>query len=135
MMFIRQIISFCFSLLVVISTTSFSLSIHFCGNAVADIGVFEKQVTCAMQAQVPPCHKQTKPDCCHDAVVSYDAQEYTTQNVLAYNPTIDVEVVQYACIIRHQLYASEYDLEKDHEHDDPPLPKSDRQILLQVFII
>lgn len=135
MILIRKIIVVCFAILVLLSATSFTLSIHFCGSRIADVGVFDRHATCAMLSTLPPCHKPSVPDCCHDSYVSYDGQDYVAQKIVTDNHVIDVITLQQPYVILDQLFSSVPDLMVDHYKDDPPLPKPDKSILYQVFII
>jgi hypothetical protein len=132
---IRQLFVLSFALLVLASSTSFTLRIHFCGSDVAAIGVFDKEATCAMQASLPACHQHTKPDCCHDAVLSHDGQDYPSQKFFALDQTIQVEVLQSAFVLLHQIIPIYEVTTSNRDREDPPLPCINRHALHQVFII
>src|SRR3546814_5686890 len=81
----RSIIAICMALLIMVVTTGFSISQHFCQGELLAFALFGKAEPCEMamtQNDLPPCHNQDNTDrsdssfakkpCCenHDAAVA-----------------------------------------------------------------
>ncbi|WP_372769640.1 hypothetical protein [Lutibacter sp.] len=62
---------------VLFSTMSFTVSEHYCGHQLVDIGVFSKAESCGMEMQKPSTTKDCeikKSDCCKDEVKQFKGQ-------------------------------------------------------------
>ena len=73
----RTIYSLSLALLVLISSTSFQVGMHFCQGEVREIAVFSKASGCEKERELPPCHRHTKSSCCDDETVMHEADELT----------------------------------------------------------
>lgn len=83
MSLLRRTILLTLSLLVLLSSSGFSMGVHFCGEVLQNWALFHKAEACPMEQQKPlPCHggKQEAPakqaaddmDCCEDNLVVAD---------------------------------------------------------------
>ena len=70
--------SFLMALVVVFSTMSFTVDMHYCGDTLVDTSIFEKADTCGMEMQKPTvpedCNISTK-NCCSDKQLIIDGQD------------------------------------------------------------
>lgn len=71
----RTIYSILLAVLVLLSSTSFQVGMHFCQGEVRDIAIFSKASGCEKERQLPPCHRHTKSSCCDDETVVHEADE------------------------------------------------------------
>jgi hypothetical protein len=74
---IRKIASFFMALVVLFSTMSFTIDMHFCGNTIVDTAIFQKARSCGMQIQNPSSKACafTKNNCCRNKQLVKEAQE------------------------------------------------------------
>lgn len=63
--------------LVLISTLSFTVDMHYCGDTLVDSAIIHKVKTCGMEMEKPSTQNCsiTKKDCCNDKQVSIDGQD------------------------------------------------------------
>ena len=62
---------------VLLSTMSFTIDMHYCGNTLVDTAIFHKAKTCGMEMQ-KPSNKDcslTKKNCCSDKQIAIDGQD------------------------------------------------------------
>jgi len=65
-----KISSFCMSLIVLLSTSSFTIEKHFCGNTLVDVALFSEAVGCGME--IPTT---TENSCCKDELEVIKGQD------------------------------------------------------------
>jgi hypothetical protein len=82
----RTIYSLSLALLVLISSTSFQVGMHFCQGEVREIALFSKASGCEKERELPPCHRHTKSSCCDDETVMHEADDLT-----ASGPTVSLD--------------------------------------------
>ncbi|MDY2585990.1 MULTISPECIES: HYC_CC_PP family protein [Flavobacteriaceae] len=73
-----KIVSFCMALLVFVSTMSFTIESHYCGDVLVDTSVFGKVESCGMEVQQKTSSTEcdiTKKDCCSDEQLVVDGQD------------------------------------------------------------
>lgn len=74
----HQIVSVFMAIVVLFSTMSFSVGMHFCGDTLVDSAIFQKAKTCGMEMQ----NEMTESDCpvfekncCHDEEILVKGQK------------------------------------------------------------
>tara|TARA_R110002074_G_scaffold4778_2_gene23417 strand:+ start:2017 stop:2430 length:414 start_codon:yes stop_codon:yes gene_type:complete len=74
---IYKISSFLIAIIVFLSTMSFTIDMHYCGDTLVDSAIFEKAGTCGMEMEVPSIEgcSIAKKDCCNDVQISIDGQD------------------------------------------------------------
>jgi len=127
------------ALLVLVSSSSFMVNMHFCGGHVQSVSLIEEAASCPMEAQLPPCHKKMtikKSGCCEDKHVAFEGKDFSTQiqdfsslswqaiNWVASLPMI-MEVIQ----LNESLAYS------NHTPYKPPIVERDIPVLVQSFLI
>lgn len=125
--------SFFLALLVLVSTFSFIVDVHYCGSILVDKAVFSKAETCGM-AMHSGIEGLTEESCCTNEKIAVEGQD---ELKVSFN-TLD---------IHHQVFLASFTysylhifeglpLEEVHFRDySPPLLVSDIQLLDQVFLI
>ncbi|PZD77640.1 hypothetical protein DNG35_08490 [Mesonia sp. K7] len=125
------------AILILLSTTSFTIQKHFCGDFLIDSAVFTALEKCSKE----PCSgdaKDTsiaKPDCCNDVVDLVEGQDVvTTKN---YD---DLEYEQQVFLFAFtqsyfQLYEYLPTQVIPHQNYTPPTLVTDVQVSHQVFLI
>ena len=64
------------AIVVLFSTMSFTIDMHYCGDTLVDTAVFNKAHTCGMEMQNPATKECsiTKKNCCSDVQIAIDGQ-------------------------------------------------------------
>lgn len=72
----HKITSFLMAFVVLFSTMSFSVDMHFCGNTLVNTAVFQKAKGCGMEMQKPTSEgcEITKKNCCSNQQIVVDGQ-------------------------------------------------------------
>ena len=66
------------ALVVLFSTMSFTINMHYCGNALVDSAIFKQAKTCGMEMQKSMSNSKcsiTKKDCCNDEQITFEGQD------------------------------------------------------------
>ena len=131
----RAIYSLTLALLVLISSTSFQVCMHFCQGEVREIALFGKAPGCEKERELPPCHRHAKSSCCDDETVVHDADELTslthTLNVATPNEVFTIVPFMLISEVIPDSSASRYPF----IHYRPPLPASDLTVAYRTLII
>lgn len=69
---VKTIAAFFLAGLVILSSTSFLVGVHFCAGAVKEVAFLSKADGCNHK-DVPPCHRKAMEDCCNDLSVLHSA--------------------------------------------------------------
>lgn len=75
---LHKIVSLLMAFVVLFSTMSFTLDMHYCGDTLVDTAVFQKAKTCGMEIQKLPANSDcsvTKKDCCSDEQLAVSGQD------------------------------------------------------------
>ncbi|HEY9560264.1 MAG TPA: hypothetical protein VIR29_05685 [Anseongella sp.] len=136
------------ALLIMVVTTGFSISQHFCQGELLAFALFGKAEPCEMamtQNDLPPCHNQDNTDrsdssfakkpCCenHDAAVA--GQDTPTLLKNADNLVPSVKFFAAFTYIFFQDYLPSRDKDAFFAEYRPPLIERDIPVLIQSFLI
>lgn len=132
---LRTISAISFAILVLLSSTSFMVGLHFCMGEIQEIALFSKAEGCEMEKALPPCHKHQKAACCDDQIVFHEASDFksSVENLEFTAPV--------ALLTSHQfiLIAQIVPTNNAEEHFlrgyDPPLPDTDITVKYCTFVI
>ena len=116
--------------LVLLSTMSFTVEKHYCGDFLVDVSIIGNAVSCDMKMDT------SEPEnCCKDEIYHIEGQDK-----LQKNSTDDLSLNQQKLItafaISYQTFFVDVDLEKEFYKDfsSPDIPQ-DYQVLYQSFLI
>ena len=73
-----KISTFCMALLVFVSSLSFTIESHYCGDILVDTSMFGKVESCGMEVKQKPSSKEcdiTKKNCCSDKQLVLEGQD------------------------------------------------------------
>jgi hypothetical protein len=132
---LRSISAVVLSILVLVSSTSFMVGMHFCMGEVRNIAFLSKADGCEKEKNLPPCHRHTNAPCCEDETVIHDGDDLKSsiaQIQILPPASIDIEVpllliaevIPSAPLSRIQYY-----------NYDPPLRSWDLTVEHQAFLI
>jgi hypothetical protein len=132
-----KISSFCMALLVLLSTVSFTIDSHYCGDVLVDSSIFGHVETCGMEVQQKSSSSGcdiTKKDCCSDEQLIVDGQDTlkTSFDKLQKEQQLFVATFIYTYVNLFTEEQTENDTFKDYS--PPPLVR-DIQVLDQTFLI
>ncbi|CAL2104116.1 conserved protein of unknown function [Tenacibaculum sp. 190130A14a] len=76
----HKIISFVMAIMVLLSTVSFTIDMHYCGDTLVDTAIFKKAKNCGMNMKASTSNSNsecsvTKKNCCTDKQVTIDGQD------------------------------------------------------------
>lgn len=72
---LHKTLSMGMALLVLLSTVSFTVEKHFCGDHLIDVAVFSKAEKCGMETMAVQMSEMTKKSCCKDVVDLIEGQD------------------------------------------------------------
>ena len=76
--FTHKIGAICMAFVVLFSTMSFTIGLHYCGDTLVDVAVFKEARSCGIEMQKSNSTSDctiTKTDCCSDAQIIIDGQD------------------------------------------------------------
>lgn len=145
----HRITAISMALLMMLSSTGFSMDVHYCQGQIKSISFFGKAKSCHEKQETSPCH-QTKKSCHHNE----DGVSKTEKDNCCHNETVVIEksdldatATQIATVQDIQLdfiaafiavYVFNYSVQTDYRpyaQYKPPLPDRDVQVLYQTFLI
>ncbi len=74
----HKILSLSIAFVVLFSTMSFTVNMHYCGNTLVDTAIFHQVKTCGMETQAPSNADEcaiTKNNCCSDQQIAVEGQD------------------------------------------------------------
>jgi len=132
---VRSISAVFLAILVLVSSTSFTVGMHFCKGEVENINLFGKAESCQLEKSRPACHKHIKPGCCTDKLVSHEASDLKASvKQVQFDAPLPLYIEQPVVLISEVIPSSEISRTLYHNYD-PPLRSSDRNVSLQIFLI
>lgn len=135
--FFRKITAIFMAFVVLVSTMSFSISEHYCGDYLVDSALFSKAESCGMEMKNPSptndCSIQ-KDNCCSDIVKQIEGQNELKTDFFSSNFEQQIFIASFV-----YSYVSLFEgLDKNivpFKNYSPPLLVKDIQILDEVFLI
>ena len=132
---LRTISAVVLAILVLVSSTSFTIGMHLCMGEVQNIALFSKADSCEKELSLPPCHRHTKAACCDDETVINDADDFKASAAhyhVAVPSPIDIE--QTLVLISEIFPTAPLSGVKYYKYN-PPLRSCDLTVEHQVFLI
>ncbi|MBD0776887.1 hypothetical protein HPE56_03690 [Maribacter sp. ANRC-HE7] len=134
----HKIISIAMALVVLLTTTSFTIDMHYCGGNMVDFSFFHNVETCGMEnaeiASTCENPELSKKSCCSDDQLTIDGQDDLKNNFsnLTFDQQVFVASFAYSYISLFEGTASNEVPFFDYA---PPFVKRDVQVLHQTFLI
>jgi len=131
--FTHKIFSIALSFLVLLSTLSFTVEKHFCGDNLVDTAVFSEAKKCGgFDSEI---ETYVKKPCCKDTIDVVEGQdELNTSDFEDIDSTLKIALVAYKYAYS-QLYESLPKLVIPHKDYSPPNLIKDIQVLDETFLI
>lgn len=139
MKFLRSIVSVSLALMVLVSSSSFVVNMHFCGGQIQSVTLIEEAAPCPMEVNLPPCHRNMAKqmnDCCEDGHLAFEGKDFNYSFkalnevvVLAAGFVAELPFIMEVIQVNEALTASNYIPYK------PPIVERDIPVLVQSFLI
>jgi hypothetical protein len=123
------------AVLVLLSTISFTIEKHFCGDTLVDVSIFTEAKKCALEAYEIALEKITKKPCCKDQIDIIEGQDelkFSSFEDLDFEQQQFITTITYSYI---NLFEGLLQQIIPHKYYSPPNLVTDIQVLDQVFII
>jgi len=131
---VRTISTVLMAILLLVSSTSFMVGVHVCMGEVQTIAIFSKADGCAMEKNLPPCHRHMTPPCCDDETVVHEADDFkvtaTHQQVAPLTTDNPPSLVLISEVIPSSPFST-----PEYVNYDPPIRSCDLTVEHQVFLI
>ncbi len=144
----HRITAISMALLLLVSSTGFSMDVHYCQDQLKKISFFGKATSCHEKQSTPACHK-TKKTCHHKANNLAEADEDNcchNETIVIEKSDVEAPSPQLAMLQDTKLefvalvlaaYIFNYNVESDFHPDKfykQPVPDRDIQVLYQTFL-
>lgn len=130
---LTKIASFSLALLVLLSTFSFTVDKHYCGDFLVDVSFIGETEGCGMKMDQPSATK--KKDCCKDEVQKFEGQD-ELQTSKVENITFENKQFIVSFLVSYQdLFKEIESCNKFYKDFSPPDIPKDYQVLYQNFLI
>ena len=132
-----KISSACLALIVLLSTVSFTVDSHYCGDTLVDSSLFGHVETCGMEVQQQSPSSEcdiSKKDCCSDEQVIVEGQDTLKTSFDKLDKDQQLFVAAFIHTYIHLFFESQEDLNSYRDYTPPPLVR-DIQVLDQTFLI
>ena len=139
MKLLKSILSCSLAFIVLVSSSSFVVNMHFCGGHVQSVSLIEEAAPCPMEVQLPPCHKKMaikKSGCCEDTHVAFEGKDFNAKlhdfSMLAWHAMNSVANLP---LIMEVVQVNEALAYSSHIPYKPPIVERDIPVLIQSFLI
>ena len=130
----HKITSVVLVLLLLVSTTSWSVGKHYCMGHLMDIALFSKPDSCGMATASDAMHMESEKSCCNDEIVVFDGLDNLQLSFddITLESQLLLATFSYSY---HDIFALEEKNEIPRDIYPPPLLVKNIQLLDQVFLI
>ncbi|WP_179020703.1 HYC_CC_PP family protein [Winogradskyella forsetii] len=125
------------ALIVLLSTVSFTVDSHYCGDTLVDSSLFGHAETCGMEVQQQLDSSEcdiSKKDCCSDEQVIVEGQDTLKTSFDKLDKDQQLFVAAFIHTYINLFFESQEDLNSYRNYTPPPLVR-DIQVLDQTFLI
>ena len=147
--FSKKILSLLIIIMLLISSFSYSMSMHWCGGEIAEFAFFNNALEgCGMEEAMPSaCHENKEEiheeSCCKDQHLLIEGQTHQTKLNQSKNTSFQEDysflahfAKAYSLVINNNnSNADNSFLSAKYHHYKPPVADKDIPVLLQVFLI
>ncbi|WP_241507168.1 HYC_CC_PP family protein [Aquimarina sediminis] len=134
---IHKICAILMTLVVMFSTMSFTLDLHYCGRTLVDVALFKEAKTCGMELQATDSTfcPITKKGCCTDKQFAFEGQDelqHTLFDKITFEQQVFVASFYYSYI---DLFTNVDNSVISFKEYPPPLLIKDIYVLYETFLI
>jgi hypothetical protein len=131
----RPISAVVLALLVLVSSTSFVVGLHFCMGEVKSVALFTKAESCTKQKDVPPCHRKDKASCCQDETIVHTGENFKASIAKVAMSAPVAVIVEHSFVLISEVIPDAPLARTQYHNYDPPLRSSDVTVEHQLFLI
>jgi hypothetical protein len=132
---IRSISAIALAFLVLVSSTSFVIGMHFCMGEVQQVSFFTKATGCEKEQSLPPCHRHMKAPCCADETIVHKGDDFKASTTdFHFTAPVPLDIEQPLVLIS-EVIPSALQSRIQYYNYDPPLRSCDLTVDHQVFLI
>lgn len=133
----HKVLSVLMAFVVLFTTMSFTVDMHYCGNTLVDFSIIQKAATCGMEKQKKPIsceERKTEKSCCSDEQMIIEGLDYfkISFDKLSFEQQTFITTFFYTYI--NVFEGLEENIIPFKDYSPPPLIR-DVQILHQTFLI
>ena len=132
---LHKICSVAMALLLMLSTVSFTVEKHYCGDTLIDFAVFSDVEKCGMEVTANEHSEITKKGCCKDLLDVIEGQDQLTIKTIDDLDIDQQQFLQSFIFSYQQLFESLPKQTVPHLYYPPPEIVRDIQLLDEVFLI
>jgi hypothetical protein len=129
----KAILSAVLILIVLVSSTSFTIGLHICGDEIQNVALFGKADGCEKEKQLPPCHTHETPACCQNETIVHtgDDDQFSTAGI-----QLPIPFAIHTSRIKFAITISVVSVEHAHRlMYDPPLRTCDLTVEHRTLLI
>jgi hypothetical protein len=130
----RTISSFVLAFLVLVSSSSFIVGMHFCKGEIKHLALFTNADGCEKEKELPPCHKHLASPCCDDESLIHEGEGFkaSASDISIAGTVVDMEV---PAIIVAEIIPTGRANKATFCDYDPPIRSVDLTVTHRVFLI
>ncbi len=132
----HKIASILMASVVLLSTMSFTIDMHYCGGTLVDTAIFSKAKTCGMEMEKPSTKNCaiTKKNCCSDKQVVIDGQDELklSLDVLSFEQQQFITSFIHTCVNLFESVEEDFNSYRDYA---PPLVVKELYKIDETYLI
>ena len=135
MKLLRTIGVLALTVLVLLSSSSFMVGMHFCKGTLKELAVLTKAKGCEKEMKLPPCHRHLASPCCEDETIIHEGKGFKASlSEVTISPSPFSHIVLPEVIIAEVIPTAPASKISYYGYD-PPLRSYDLIISYNVFLI
>lgn len=135
MKLLQTISIFASAFLVLLSSSSFMVGIHFCKGEAKHFALFAKAAGCKEETKLPPCHKHQASPCCDDKTVMHEGEGFKASSSEITISNIFFSEVTVANVLVSEIIPADPSSRIQYHNYDPPLPACDLTVTHRTLLI
>ena len=130
----RTISSIALAFLVLVSSSSFMVGMHFCKGEIKHLALFTNADGCEKEKELPPCHKHLASPCCDDESIIHEGKGFkaSTSDILIAGPVVDIDI---PAIIIAEIIPTARAKKATFYNYDPPIRSLDLTVTYREFLL
>lgn len=135
MKLLKTIGVFALTILVLLSSSSFLVGVHFCKGSLKQVAILAKAEGCEKEKKLPPCHKHLASPCCEDETIVHEGEGFKASfSHVTISPSLPQDIALPEVILA-EVIPSLPSSKPSYYNYDPPLRSYDLTVTHRVFLI
>lgn len=132
---LRTISAFSLAFLVMISSSSFMVGMHFCKGEVKQLALFTKAEGCEKEKKLPPCHRHLASPCCDDETILHEGEGFKASIADISISQAAVSDLELPVVVVSEIIPEAPSSRTKYHNYDPPLRSNDLTVSHRVLLI